>query len=212
MNHEQSKSLIETRDKLLLSIKNFFEETAIEGHIFGSLARNDGDTLSDIDIWFTFKDGEVGDVIEKRFEIYNRFGKVVICHEAQQNFPLGGKYSLVIYDTPAGLIQVDYFLCPQSSSRIIPNSKILFEKTPIEKGAMIYDPKRIKKDPGDKLNFVICMCFVGIKKVIRKDPDFLNFLISEYNDMRARMFPELSVVENDDSFNTIKNILKNCKS
>lgn len=212
MNIEQLKNLVKAREKLLLSIQSFFEETAIEGHVFGSLSRSGGDALSDIDIWFTFKDSEIKNVIENRFEAYNRFGKVVMCHEAQQNFPLNGNYSLVIYETPAGLIQVDYFFCPQSSSRIVADSKILFEKVPVEKGAMIYDPRRIKKDSSDKLSFVICMCFVGIKKVMRKDLDFTNFLVSEYLDMKERMFLELPVIENNNSIDTIKNILKNCES
>ncbi len=212
MKPELSKKLIETREQTLSVITNFFTDKALEGHVFGSLARGDGDALSDIDVWVTFKDDEIQESIKNRFEIYKRFGTILICHEAQQNFPLGGNYSLVIYDTPAGLLQVDYFFCPLSSSRVDDGAIVLFGKTPIQKGKMVYDPKRTKKDPSDKLSFVICMCFVAIKKIVRKDPDFMPFLVSEYVNMKKDLFPQLPAVENVNSLKTLNEMLKNLET
>ncbi len=209
MNKILQGNLIEARDQKLSAIVDYFKDVALEAHLAGSLATGASDALSDIDIWFTFDDKEIVDVVGRRFDIYNKLGNVVMYHEAQQNFPLNGNYSLVIYETPAGLLQVDYCMSPLSSSRIPPDTKVLFEKTPVQRGEVVYDPKRIKREFSDKVSFVICMCFVGIKKIVRGDDKFMDFLVFEYQDIRARMFTALPLVTNRNSFETIKEILGN---
>ncbi len=209
MNKGFTDGLIQERDKKLTAITEYFQNKALEGHIFGSLNKGNSDALSDIDIWLTFKDEDINQVIDGRFDLYNKFGKVVMFHEAQQNFPLNGVYSLIIYETPLGLLQIDYYLCPLSSSRIIPDSTVLFEKVSVQRGEMLQDPKRVKRPFNNKVSFVICMCFVGIKKVVRKDKAFIDFLVSEYSDIKARMFTELPTVSHTNSSETIKEILAN---
>ncbi len=209
MKEDIKPKLVEARDQKLALITKFFSDKALEGHTLGSLSEGRGDAFSDIDIWFTFDDKEILQIIDRRLEMYAELGSIVMYHEAQQNFPLGGNYSLIIYETPAGLLQVDYYLCPMSSSRIVPGSTVLFERVKVERGEMLHDPKRVKKEYSDKVSFVICMCFVAIKKIVRGDAMFIDFLVKEYTDIKQRMFTELPEVANVNSTKTLKEVLEN---
>jgi hypothetical protein len=53
------------------------------------------------------------------------------------------------------------------------------------------------------------MAFNGIKKIARKDYQFLDFLVEIYNDLRQKSFPEMAVVVNQNSFETVEKILQN---
>ncbi|HEX8591205.1 MAG TPA: nucleotidyltransferase domain-containing protein [Candidatus Paceibacterota bacterium] len=201
------KSLVSCREEMLVKITEYFRPLALEAHVFGSIGKNTSDSLSDVDIWITFTDEETPTEIERRFETYDRFGEVVLFHEAQQNFPLNGNYSLVLYKTGAGLLQVDFFFAPLSSSRVGDGSKVFFEKTPIERGEMIYDHKRVKKGPEDRVNFLLCMCFIGVKKIVRKKIQFIDFLVTEYLKLKADSFPQLVNIQNGGDSETLLKVL-----
>ena len=57
--------LISSREVILEKIQKLFQKMAIEGHIFGSLARGNSDAYSDIDIWFTFPDEDIEKVLRR---------------------------------------------------------------------------------------------------------------------------------------------------
>src|SRR5436190_740380 len=80
-------------------VKTFSGLGAIAIHQFGSGIIGYRDEVSDMDIWITFLDDTVGEMINKRDEIYSTISQILIKNEAPQNSPLGGKYSMVIFDT-----------------------------------------------------------------------------------------------------------------
>lgn len=92
-------SLTDERERILKSIILFFQDKAIEAHIFGSTARGNADAYSDIDIWFTFKDENTAKALAKRFEYYSLIGEIIHVCEPPQNSPINGVHSCVIYRT-----------------------------------------------------------------------------------------------------------------
>lgn len=104
------------------------------------------------------------------------------------------------------LVRVDIYLCPRSSARVLPGSKILFQRENVPEGDIIPETKRTPRDLSDRITFFICMCFNGIKKVVRKDESFIPFLTSEFQKYEQQI-PELATVPKESSFETIKKAL-----
>ena len=206
MNKEFTQKMQSICNKTIDEIVSYYKEEAIEAHVFGSVAKGINDALSDIDIWITFEDNRIAEVLKDRMSTYEKFGQIILLHEMQNNFPLGGVQTAIIYKIDDELIRVDFYLCPFSSSRLIPDSKILFEKRKIEYGNIIPETKRTSRDISDRITFFICMCFNGIKKVVRKDKTFPEFLISEFQKYEKEI-PELSVIPNELSFDMINTSL-----
>ncbi len=187
-------------------IAAFFKDDAVEAHIFGSTARGTNDALSDIDVWITFEDEKIREVIENRMISYIKFGHIVLLHEMQNNFPLNGIQTAIIYKIENELVRIDFYLCPFSSSRILPDSKVLFENKRVETGNIIPETKRTPRDISDRITFLISMCFNGIKKIVRGDADFTDFLISEFHKDRKEI-PELASVPNEPTFDMLRKAL-----
>ncbi len=159
----------------------FAGEGASAIHLFGSLARGDGDDLSDIDLWITVPDDQITQLIERRFEIFNNIAEVVIHHEAPRNRPLGGSYTLVIHRVGSTLIQADYYLAPASTSVILPEARHLSGNDAFRRGSWVLDTAAdTVEDFHERIDFLICMSFIGIKKILRGDYEFLDFLDREY--------------------------------
>lgn len=206
MNKEFTKKMQSVCEKMIIEIVSFFKDEAVEAHLLGSMAKGTNDALSDIDIWITFEDEKIAEVLENRMASYTRFGQIVLLHEMQNNFPLDGIQTGIIYKIDGELVRVDFYLCPFSSSRVLPNSKILFEKKKIEIGNIIPETKRISRDISDRITFFICICFNGIKKVVREDETFPDFLTTEFQKYEKEI-PELSVIPKELSFDMIRKSL-----
>lgn len=206
MNTEFTQKMKGICAKTINNIVDFFKDEAIEAHIFGSTARGTNDALSDVDIWITFEDDKIQKVIENRMSAYAKFGEIILLHELQNNFPLNGIQTAIIYKIDGELIRVDFYLCPFSSSRVLPDSKILLEKKKIRFGSIIPETKRTPRDISDRITFFICMCFNGIKKVAREDKTFVDFLVNEFKKYEKKI-PELSTVPKEASFDMIKKSL-----
>jgi predicted nucleotidyltransferase len=206
MNTEFTQKMRSICEKKVEDIAAFFKDEAIEAHIFGSIAQGTNDALSDIDIWITFKDEKIQRAIEGRMDAYEGFGQIVLLHEMQNNFPMNGIQTAIIYKIDGELIRVDFYLCPLSSSRVVSDSKILFEKTKVKTGNIIPEIKRVPRDLSDRITFLISMCFNGIKKVVRKDATFIDFIISEFQKYEKEI-PELSCVPKELSFEMIRKSL-----
>ena len=198
------KSLCE---KTLHDIVAFYQEDAVEAHVFGSTARGTNDALSDIDIWLTFEDEKIRSIIERRMASYATFGEIVLLHELQNNFPLNGIQTAILYKIDGELIRVDFYLCPLSSSRILPESKILFEKQKVEMGQIIPETNTTPRDLSDRMTFFISMCFNGIKYVARGNESFANFLVTEFNKYEKEI-PELSAIPAESTFDMLRKSLR----
>lgn len=195
-------------DKTVNDIAAFYQKNgAVHAFIFGSIARGTNDALSDVDIWMTFEDNDIKEAIEKRFEAYSTFGEIVLWHEMQNNFPLNGIQTAIIYKIEDELVRVDFYLCPLSSSRVLPDSKILFGNIKVEEGNIIPETKSTPRGLSDRVTFFLCMCFNGIKKVVRNDPAFIDFLLSEFKKYEKEI-PQLSDVPREATFGTIRKSLE----
>lgn len=206
MKLEFTEKMIAIQNKTVDKIATFFETEAIECHVFGSMAQGTNDSLSDIDIWITFTDEKIQKAIEERMDSYAKFGEIVLLHEMQNNFPLDGIQTAIIYKIEGELIRVDFYLCPLSSSRILPDSKILFEKQKIEVGSIISETKRTPRNLLDRITFFICMCFNGIKKVARGDNAFMVFLTNEFQKYEKEI-PELTTIPQEPTFAMLRKSL-----
>lgn len=202
MNTEFEQKMKRICEKAVKHITNVFQNDAIEAHVFGSMATGTNDALSDIDIWITFDDSAIASAIENRMNYYSQIGEILLNHEMQNNFPLDGIQSAVLYKIDVEIVRVDYYLCPLSSSRIVPNSKILFEKVKVLEGNMIPETKRTPRDLSDRISFFICMCFNGVKKVVRKDEKFIDFLTTEFGKYEKEI-PELVNVPKEATFDAL---------
>lgn len=207
MNKEFTQKMQGICEKTITEIVSFFkDEEAVEAHVFGSMAKGTNDALSDIDIWITFEDEKMAKVLESRMTSYAKFGEIVLLHEMQNNFPLNGIQTAIIYKIDGELVRVDFYLCPFLSSSVLPDSKILFEKKKVEICNIIPETKRTPRDLSDRITFFICMCFNGIKKVVRGDETFAEFLTSEFKKYEKEI-PELAAIPKELSFDMIRKSL-----
>ena len=149
------QSLIDARDQVFMAAQKVFHEKAIEAHVFGSVGRNDADPYSDLDIWFTFKDLDIKNTLAQRRESYSSIGNVVHVCEPPQNSPINGVHSFVLYKTPAGLLQVDYYLCPKSTSFQTGESRKIFGDVDLPQGELGINPQKVVVDEAYRVGFVI---------------------------------------------------------
>lgn len=193
---------------LVESISKHYENSgAIECHVFGSIAENKNDALSDVDIWVTLDDENTSEAIDKRMEAYKKFGEIVLLHEMQNNYPLDGIQTAILYKISDEIVRVDIYLCPKTNSRVLPNSKILFDKVGIEEGAIIPETKRVPRDFSDGVTFVISMCFNTIKYLARDMPGRTEFLLDEFKMKYEDKINKNYEIKPEDSFKTIYLVL-----
>lgn len=200
------------QDRLVGEMSAHFEPYATEAHIMGSVARGEHDAFSDIDIWVTYEDSMIQEAIENRMGTYKKFGEIVLLHEMQNNYPLNGIQTAIVYKIDVELFRVDFYLCPLSSSTKKPGSKVLFEKKEVPVGEIIPETKRAQRDASDRVTFLICMCFNSIKKIARGNTRFMDFLsrefkkLEEFNDVKG--LPELPVEGSFDSIRSALSVLE----
>jgi len=187
-----NRRMIRARDKILSDTVIVLKDKAIESHIFGSVGRGDSDELSDLDIRFTYKDADINEVLANRSENYSKIGNVVHVCEPPQNAPIGGMHSSVLYKTEVGLLQVDIYLCPQSNS---------------------FPPNRVIVNRDYRIDFIIFIAFIAIKKLARKNNGALRDLFREYGFLSEKYNIEIKKLETTtDSFDVYFQVLSNIKN
>lgn len=177
---------------LARSVEVFQAVGAASIHVFGSLARGNDDPLSDLDLWITIPDDLLATVVLQRDEAFASIAPVLIKHEALENRPLRGSYSLIIHETNTGLYQTDYYLAPRSMSVILPEARLLAGDDTLPRGTWVLD--RSETTPTshtERVDFLTCMGFIGVKMALRGNEDFLRFLIGSYNAFREQNQLEL---------------------
>lgn len=202
--------LPEARSEILQQIQNVFESIAIEGHIFGSLARGTADVWSDIDIWLVFKNEDIQDVLKKRREYYDKLGEVVHIVEPPQNSPIEGIQSAVLYKTKVGLLMLDYYLCPLATAFITTESKKIFGGIELPLGEAGFNPQKVLVTKAYRIDFFISFIFNGIKKIARKDYEGFANIVTEYGYLSERYdIPVAPLTDTAPSFKTLEQMIAN---
>ncbi|MBP7845918.1 MAG: nucleotidyltransferase domain-containing protein [Candidatus Pacebacteria bacterium] len=203
--------LVSTREEILKKLGNLFIDSAIEAHVFGSVARGDADFYSDIDIWFTFKDEEYEEVYKNRFENYRRLGTLIHSCEAPQNAPINGVHTAMLIKTVEVISVVDIYLCPLASAYKIKDGKKLFG-IDLPVGETTFNSKKVAVDKNYRIDFFICFIFNTIKKLARNEKDPLEGVIREYENLYKNYNISISPLDNtEQNFNTLENIIENTK-
>jgi hypothetical protein len=194
---------------LARAIEAFAARQALAIHQFGSLARGDGDALSDLDLWITVPDERLPGVDRQRAGTYRRVADVLIRHEAAQNSPLGGRYSLVIHRTATGLYHIDYYLAPRSTSVILPEARALYGDDSLPRGSwQLNVPASAATSVAERVAFLPCLAFIGVKKVRRRDAAFMGFLAAEYRRFIAQYHLPLEAIGDAPRLATIERLLR----
>lgn len=200
--------LISDRKELFAKINKLFDKVAIEAHVLGSLARGNSDAFSDIDVWFTFKDEDIKEILANRNKHYASIGEIINICEPPQNAPINGVHTSVIYKTKAGYVTVDYLLCPESSSYITVDSKKLFGiELPIN--ALGYNSQKIQVNESYRIDFLITLIIVAIKKLLRGLENPLEQLFNEYEFLEERYNISIEPLANkEQTFSSLKELIK----
>lgn len=188
------KKRIKRRQQLLDKIVETFKSlNPIAIHVFGSGARKFKDEFSDIDIWITFKDSEIENILKKLNSIFKTVSPVLIRHHSRSWSPVGGSSNSVIHNTEDGPIVVDYYISKLSKTIIKKDSKVLYGDDSLKRGEWllnkdvnnrIRDSHTLRKD----LNLLIDLIFIGIKGIVRKweDDIYINNLKTVHKKFRER--------------------------
>lgn len=191
MDKEEFKQKrIEGRKQLLEKIIDTFKSMhpyAI--HQFGSGPTGFKDEFSDIDIWITFKDSEIENVLPKLNEIFKRITPVLVRHYSKTWSPIEGSANQVIHDTNLGLFIVDYYISKLSETSMPENSALLYGDDTVQRGEWVInknvkDLHTLKRDINHLLNTI----FFSVKEIVRKldSPDFVNNLKIVHQKFRRR--------------------------
>ncbi len=207
---KREERLISARKDILDIIEKVFKDIAIEGHLFGSMARGDSDAFSDIDICITVKDEDIEEVLKNRFECYGKVGEIVHIVEPPQNSPIGGVQSAVLYKTESGLLIVDYSICPLSTAIIVKDNKKIFGEIDLPIGEMGFNPQKVIVPDTYRIDFFIGFIFNGIKKIIRGDTAGFDHTLKEYGYLGSRYGLKVKPLETgEQSFDTLEEIIDN---
>ncbi len=185
---------IECRKQLLEKIIDTFKSLhPVAIHQFGSGTTGFKDEFSDIDIWITYEDDKVDDMLKQLSNIFRDIAPVLIRHHSKSWSPVGGSANSVIHDTEFGPFVVDYYISKLSETVIKDDSKILFGDDSLKRGIWrlnkevdknMHDSHTLKKD----VDLLLDLIFISIKGIVRKwvGDDFVNILRTVHKDLRKR--------------------------
>src|SRR5689334_23091449 len=104
---EFRQNRIKGRQQLLEKIIEEFKSLdPVAIHQFGSGPNGFKDEFSDIDIWITFKDSEIKNILPKLGQVFNQIAPVIVRHHSKTWSPVGGSANSVIHETEFGLFVV----------------------------------------------------------------------------------------------------------
>lgn len=206
---EIEKSLILSRNNLIEKLEGLLKNKSVEAHIFGSVARDDADAYSDIDIWFTFNDIDYADMYKNRFEYYNQIGNIIHYCEAPQNAPIDGVHTALLVEESDNIVVVDVYLCPFSTAYITDDGKKLFGED-LPSGSIGYNPNKIKVDENYRIDFFIGFIFNSIKKLARKKDNPLEAVLYEYQNKFVDSSVAITPLASDEqNLKTLELIIEN---
>lgn len=163
------------RDDLLRRMTRALEQDPrlVAAWLFGSLGRDDGDELSDLDVWIVTLDEHIHDIVARRGDYVAQIQEPVLVLEAPQNAPEGGGYLMVYYDGATGPHQVDWYWQPQSRATVPGETRLLFDRvglphidTPV-KFAHKEAVREIVEQPRHFIGFFWAMLLITAKSAVR---------------------------------------------
>jgi predicted nucleotidyltransferase len=146
------------------------DERIVVAWLFGSLAGNDGDEFSDIDLWVVVADEHMEVVRAERREYVAGIGKPLLIEEAPQNAPTGGAYLLVLYGGESGPHQVDWYWQPQSGAQVPADIQLLFDRVALpaaDPPESLTVEERVELAT-NRVAFFWAMCNITAKKIARR--------------------------------------------
>jgi predicted nucleotidyltransferase len=113
------------------------DEQFVAAWLTGSIARNESDSLSDIDLSVVVADTYSPNLCTRleqvsaqtsseRYALFCQFGKPALIHENNNNAPAGATFTAVMYAQSA--LRVDWIWVPQSKAIRPIQSRLLFER------------------------------------------------------------------------------------
>ena len=151
----------------------------------GSFAREQQDTLSDIDITLVVFDEYSprlcarqrvvsAQTTKERYDLFSSFGKPAFLHENNHNAPAGGSFTFVAYAQSA--VMVDWILRPLSGVQRPEGALLLFEKVSIQ----VQSPpepdsqEQRAEEASQMMAFFWMMAAVTVKYIRRGEDVFVN--------------------------------------
>jgi predicted nucleotidyltransferase len=121
---------LDERNRLLDRISRLLDDDprVKAAWLIGSLGRDGGDELSDIDVWVVIDDRDISEIIKDPRQYTSQIGQPVLVVEAPQNAPAGGAYLMSGYDAQIAPHLVDWYWQPLSSAYVPNQVRILFDK------------------------------------------------------------------------------------
>ena len=120
-------------------------------------------------------------------------------------------YSFVLYKTKAKLLQqVDFYLCPRSTSFITNESKKLFGNLDLPNGELILNSQKVIVSEFYRIDFFITFIFIAIKKLIRSNPNTLEQLFSEYGYLtKCYDIQTEPLINTENTFEVLEKVISN---
>lgn len=191
---EFRRQRIEGREELLRKILAVFKPlNPVAIHQFGSGSKGFKDEFSDIDIWITFKDEEIEDVLKKLSKTFRSIAPVLVKHHSKVWSPVGGSSSSIIHETKFGLFVVDYYIGKLSETVLKKDSAVLFGNDSLKKGEWRLN-REVNKDIRDShtlakdIDLLIDLIFISVKGIVRKweDDSFVTTLKTVHKLVREK--------------------------
>jgi Polymerase beta, Nucleotidyltransferase len=146
------------------------DERVVAAWLYGSLGRNDGDALSDIDVRIIVADAFSEAMNTERQTCASRVGPLLLVQEAPHNAPPGGAFLLVMYPGSVGPIHVDWTWQPQSRAVIPSDAHVLFDRVELPVEAPLTRPsgQGLADNLTERSVFFWMMVQVAAKEIARQ--------------------------------------------
>jgi predicted nucleotidyltransferase len=198
MIQELRAARVRERTELLEKIEAGLKDDnrIVAAYLWGSLGQGQGDELSDIDIWVIVKDSELPAILANLKRFATRFEPPLFILEMPQNGPVGGTAFHTLHNGErTGLQNIDWYLQPQSTARILPNTCVLFDRV----GLPYANDSDCERNPEPKVDeiegtvrnirFFWLMLLICAKYAYRSPNEermgLLVYVVNVLNDIRA---------------------------
>ena len=159
------------------------DERFVAAWLTGSIARNEADSLSDIDLSVVVANAHSPNLCTRleqvsaqtspeRYALFRQFGEPALIHENNNNAPEGGTFTAVMYAQSA--LRVDWILVPQSKAIRPLQSLLLFERIfiPLAPSPEPEDLEQNRKYVAEQWAFFWLMIVTTMKYIHRGDGVF----------------------------------------